>query len=316
MEDEFETSSLQEKGNTDFVQDESLLLPPLATLAPIPAQLHTLPTRARLVPLDVADSPRFEHQSFKVAEKQPPSSKRNITYGSQRAVKTIATHAPAPVGNVFNFIQIHTPSGKTDSSGDTQMRAHIMRKYHDDRKKQNKARSRIPELRSKAGAGSIQCEHRNLQVKSGGEKARSRIPADLNALDRRNRSENSRDRSASSASVSMERYTTFLRGVEDEQSTREFLASAAMEHHQPKSKRSEFAYLSEVVCTQCGEVLLRERRVDASIQLTEPFAFPQVAVNINSGDPFNSLPIRVNHRLHGLMDHCAFTFKFMKHRLT
>jgi hypothetical protein len=45
-----------------------------------------------------------------------------------------------PIVNGFQFIQINKPSGKTDSTGGANMRSHIMRRFHENRRRQSKGR--------------------------------------------------------------------------------------------------------------------------------------------------------------------------------
>jgi hypothetical protein len=58
---------------------------------------------------------------------------------------------------------------------------------------------------------------------------------------------------------------------------------------------------ASVVCRQCGNLKLLSSPIDQSLA---PAPYPGSAINSSTFDPFASTPVHINHRMHELLNHC------------
>jgi hypothetical protein len=142
---------------------DDLLLPPLAT-----AELRTARFGRQALESFNSSTTRIPQLVSSLASQaqQYPNQPPDETYSRNvpRPQLKSSTILPSPTGQPkpsvvrFEFIQINKPSGKTDSSGGANMRTHIMKRYHENRKRQNAGtRTRFSQLPSQIRSTSHRC---------------------------------------------------------------------------------------------------------------------------------------------------------------
>ena len=186
----------------------------------------------------------------------------------------------------FQFIQIHKASGKADQTAESNLRSYLMKKYHQNRR-QNDNRGVGTTRRRKQS----KYTHLNLFLRPEPHSLLStpcfRPPTEPQR--KISYSANSQSRVLSSRNLS-----------QSDIGTSSF-------HLATNNHKIELDFISscKLVCVQCGKLVLLHSRVDGATQLP-PLPLSRVPSSLASGshDPFDSLPISVDHRMHTMLHHC------------
>jgi len=184
-----------------------------------------------------------------------------------------------PLKHDFQFIEIHEASGKADSAAESHVRSHLMRKYHENRRRTRKA---IPK-KSKAKG----CQHFEVFITA---QHHTPLPSP-----------------ASSAILVNTQYASSFQYTEQNPSQTMSIPtqrSSAIQNHDAELRH----YLSrQVICFECGELMLQVSSGDEHAGLLPlPGPVPSVIASAFN-DPFDSLAIPVSHRMHSMIHQCKIT---------
>jgi hypothetical protein len=180
-----------------------------------------------------------------------------------------------PRNHCFQFIQIHEASGKADSAAGSRLRSHLMRKYHEDRRRNQKARPKV-----RKGCNRKGCSHVEVLLVSEHPPSWTKLP------------ENTQISHSFSSAVASENsfHSTDL-------STQLFPLS-------DRGLEIDFSPDGRLVCSQCGNLMLLYSPNDGRVELRSFRETPRSSLLSSSHDPFDSLAISISHRMHAMVHHC------------
>lgn len=120
-----------------FIREKALRLPPLAPMNYGGKKLHTRGNRTNAFPSRPSSPTDRSDVSTLQRRTEEPVIGASEDYEPTTSFCQFSPN-PSPTATctdeTFTFITIHKPSGSTDSTGDSIMRSHIMRKYHRSRR--------------------------------------------------------------------------------------------------------------------------------------------------------------------------------------
>jgi hypothetical protein len=193
-----------------------------------------------------------------------------------------------PVKDAFQFIQIHDASGKADSASRSHLRAHLMRQYHENRRQREKTVLRGLRPSRKKG-----CQHVELFLKP----SPPHQPFVANSFLGRPTS------SPQIASIAQLTYP-LPQAMEISSLLSDNLPRSTSSFRETHGVEVDLISTSQVICAQCGKLMLQYSTKDGSTSLRSSLAPSSRLVTSNSHDPFHSLPVFVDHNMHIMVQHC------------
>jgi hypothetical protein len=214
--------------------------------------------------------------------------------GSSNTLKSPPTrHIPPsrdsqPIKDAFQFIQIHDASGKADSAAGSHLRSHLMRQYHENRRQRGKTVLRGLRPSRKKG-----CPHVELFLKP----SPPHQPFVANSFLERPTS------SSQIASIAQLTYP-LPQTMEISSLLSDNLPGSTSSFHETHGVEVDLIPTSQVICAQCGKLMLRYSTKDGSTSLRSSLEPSSRLLTSNSHDPFHSLPVSVDHNMHIMVQHC------------
>jgi hypothetical protein len=193
----------------------------------------------------------------------------------------VLNHSTTPLKNTHTFIEIHKPSGKTDSDAGSNVRSHIMRKHHDNRRRHGMVKTTAKKRSRKDDCPHVEVDVEHAQRPSMTGPLSNNISQEIPAT--RNRQD-------------------LLPDLLERSFTATDLKSPAS--YMMESQGFVPMSTGEVECVQCGRLLLQYLPNNGEMVLGASFGGPQDLLGSNSRDLFDSLAIKISHRMHCLLHHC------------
>jgi hypothetical protein len=185
----------------------------------------------------------------------------------------------------FQFIQIHEASGKADTETGSHLRSHLMRKYHENRRRSQNVQPKVRKVSKKKGCTHFEVIFMPQQHLSVPDFV-SEIPSVFENLDK--------DTESSPAFPSISELANSYR-------------TPNIENRCPSRSQDpdiELTSSRRVICCQCGKLMLKYSSNDEKTEL-QPFQEdPRSLLTSNSQDPFDSLAISVSHGMHSMIHDC------------
>jgi hypothetical protein len=253
--------------------NESSLLPSLATIVMRP--LTTPRFRSQAPECFLASTPKLSQPPPNIGSQRQQSRTQfsDKTHSSNvpnprlkpPTEQPSTACQPKPSIDGFEFIQINKPSGKTDSVGGANMRSHIMKRLHENRRQKGKAR---------VHASVLPVPHRCSTIQSSVT-------------------------SVQSLEVAANHYR--LQPVSDQPSLSTIRGWSS---NMPPREAPPETIKVETVCVQCGKLLLQKTPDDPWTIHGKSSRVPLAVLGSDEHDPFDSLAIPISHKMHRLIHHC------------
>jgi len=188
----------------------------------------------------------------------------------------------------YEFIQIHAPSGKANRATESHLRSHLMKQYHESRRQSEGGESRLRKRRKKKG-----CIHFELCFTS---------PQYLNTAQTFSGNATCFPKTTSDPQVFP--LNTSNTSTANRQPRSMILLASHTYPPTPQATDIGIIPASQIACVQCGKLTLRYSPVDRETHLQSRQEYYPNVHQPGSHDPFDSLPIPINHRMHEMIHHC------------